>query len=105
MAQHGLLGSNMNSAVDISYLADAVFLLRYFEGDGDVRKCISVLKKRSGGHETTIRELRLDAGGVHIGRPLSGFHGVLTGVPTLKQQTNSRGEGGEDGGSDATPRG
>ena len=85
VAQHGLLGTNMNTAIDISYLADTVFLLRYFEAQGQVRKCISVLKKRIGTHESTIRELKLIAGGVYISEPLAGFHGVLTGVPTLTQ--------------------
>lgn len=82
MAQGGMFGV-MHSPVDISYLADSVVLLRYFEAAGRVRKAISVVKKRSGLHESTIRELRLDEKGLHIGKPLQQFTGVLTGVPTF----------------------
>ena len=81
VAQHGLLGSNMHSPVDTSYLADSVVLFRYFEYGGKVRKAISVMKKRSGRHEESIRELMLDKNGVHLSEPLTNFHGVLTGVP------------------------
>lgn len=101
VAQHGLIGAHINTAVDISYLADTVFLLRYFESEGEVRKCISLLKNRTGPHELTIRELRLGAGGVHVGRPLSGFHGVLTGVPTFEGPTPPLNGGDTDGGRDA----
>src|SRR5581483_3352975 len=62
MAQHGLLGKDMISPVDVSYLADSVLLLRYFEAEGQVKQAISVVKKRSGGHEHSIRELKLDGG-------------------------------------------
>jgi circadian clock protein KaiC len=83
MAQQGLLGPAMQSPVQISYLADAVVMLRYFEAGGAVRKAISVVKKRSGAHEETIREYRMGRPhGISIGEPLSGFRGVLTGVPT-----------------------
>jgi circadian clock protein KaiC len=82
VAQHGLVGSGMETPVDVSYLADTVILLRYFEAAGAVRQAISVLKKRSGGHERTIREFRLGPRGVQVGAPLKEFHGVLTGVPT-----------------------
>ncbi|HXU63744.1 MAG TPA: ATPase domain-containing protein [Polyangia bacterium] len=83
MAQHGLLGPAMQSPLDISYLADTVVLLRYFEADGAVRKAISVVKKRSGSHEDTIREYRMGSpDGIAVGQPLSAFRGVLTGVPT-----------------------
>jgi circadian clock protein KaiC len=82
MAQHGLVGNGMVSPVDVSYLADTVMLLRYFEAEGAVRRAISVVKKRSGYHEDTIRELRLSSKGIEVGEPLSDFHGVLTGVPT-----------------------
>lgn len=83
MAQHGLLGPTMQSPVDISYLADAVVMLRYFEADGAVRKAISVVKKRSGAHEDTIREYQMGSpNAISIGAPLAGFRGVLTGVPT-----------------------
>jgi circadian clock protein KaiC len=81
LTQAGLIGQ-MQSSVDLSYLADSVVLLRYFETAGEVRQAISVLKKRSGNHERTIRELRLDAQGIRVGEPLSQFRGVLTGVPS-----------------------
>ena len=81
VAQHGLVGS-MQTPIDLSYLADNVILLRFFEAEGRVRQAISVLKKRSGMHERTIRELRLEPGRVSVGEPLTQFHGVLTGVPT-----------------------
>lgn len=83
VAQHGLMGS-MNSPVDLTYLADTVLLLRYFEASGRVRKAVSVIKSRIGKHEDTIREFKLDAGGLRVGEPLEDFHGVLTGVPTFK---------------------
>ena len=82
IAQHGLLGPAMAAPVDVSYLADSVLLLRYFEASGEVRQALSVVKKRSGRHERTIREFQLDKGGVRVGKPLKDFHGVLTGVPT-----------------------
>lgn len=80
-AQQGLIGNNMTTPVDASYLADAVVLLRYFELAGEVRQAISVLKKRGGLHERTIREFRMGAGGITVGEPLREFRGVLTGVP------------------------
>jgi len=84
MAQHGLMGSAMSSPVDVSYLADTVVLLRYFEAAGAIRRAISVVKKRTGLHEDTIRELRLSAShGVEVGAPLTAFRGVLTGVPVF----------------------
>lgn len=81
-AQHGLIGMNMKSPVDASYLADAVVLLRYFEFDGEVRQAISVLKKRGGAHERSIREFSMHHDGIRIGEPLRQFRGILTGVPT-----------------------
>lgn len=81
--QHGLLGSNMTSIIDASYLADNVLLLRFFEAEGEVRQAISVVKKRSGPHERTIREFRIFEG-VQIGPVLREFRGVLTGVPTYR---------------------
>jgi circadian clock protein KaiC len=81
VAQHGLVGE-MKSPVDITYLADAVVLLRYFEAEGAVRRALSVIKKRGGQHEDTIREFWIDHG-LHIGEPLVEFHGVLRGTPTL----------------------
>ena len=82
MAQHGLLGNSVHSPVDSSYLADSVILLRYFEAAGKVRKAISVMKKRSGRHEETIREMWFDSDGIHLSEPLTQFRGVLTGLPT-----------------------
>ena len=81
VTQAGMVG-NMASPVDTTYLADNVILFRFFEAAGDVRRAISVVKKRSGNHERTIRELDLDERGIDIGEPLTDFHGVLTGVPT-----------------------
>jgi len=81
VAQHGLMGGNMMAPVDTSYLADSVVLLRYFEHAGKVKKAISVLKKRSGPHEESIREMHFDAQGIHLSAPLDRFRGILTGVP------------------------
>ena len=80
-AQRGLIGPNMQTPADASYLADAVVLLRYFELRGEVHQAISVVKKRGGAHERSIREFRLSAGGIEVGEPLQQFRGVLTGVP------------------------
>lgn len=80
LAQHGLVGP-METPLDISYLSDAVLMLRYFEYDGTVRRALSVVKKRSGQHEHTIREFRLAHGGVRLGPPLKGFTGVFSGTP------------------------
>jgi circadian clock protein KaiC len=81
VAQHGLMGSDMRTPVDTSYLADSVILLRYFEYAGKVRKAISVVKKRSGAHEESIRELRFNGEGIHLSEPLMQFRGILTGTP------------------------
>lgn len=81
LAQAGIFGSQMSPPVDVSYLADNVLLLRYFEFDGHVRKALSVVKKRAGEHESTIRELRFENGAVQLGAPLTDFRGILTGVP------------------------
>jgi circadian clock protein KaiC len=83
LAQHGLMGP-MQTPLDISYLSDAVLMLRYFEAEGRVRRAISVVKKRSGAHEDAIREFRLTAEGVKVGPPLTEFQGILTGVPTYR---------------------
>jgi circadian clock protein KaiC len=80
-AQQGLIGSQMTTPIDASYLADAVVLLRYFEHRGEVRQAISVMKKRGSKHERTLREFRLDGGCITVGEPLREFRGVLTGVP------------------------
>lgn len=82
VAQHGLVG-DMQSPVDVTYLADTVILLRYFEAMGRVRRAISVVKKRTGPHEDTIREYRIGSRGVTLGAPLTGFQGILRGVPEL----------------------
>jgi circadian clock protein KaiC len=81
VAQHGLVG-DMQAPVDVTYLSDTVILLRYFEAAGQVRRAISVIKKRSGFHESTIREFRISNQGLSVGEPLEAFHGVLRGVPT-----------------------
>jgi circadian clock protein KaiC len=83
VAQHGLIG-NMNTPVDLTYLADTVILMRYFEQGGGIRKAISVVKKRTGHHENFIREFQLDERGVRVGEPLTEFHGVLSGIPTFQ---------------------
>jgi circadian clock protein KaiC len=80
VAQHGLVG-DMRAPVDITYLADTVILLRYFEALGQVRRAVSVIKKRTGTHESTIREYRISHQGLKIGDPLEAFQGVLRGVP------------------------
>jgi circadian clock protein KaiC len=82
MAQTGILGSAMSSPVDVSYLADTIILLRYFETEARLQKAISILKKRSGPHEETIRSLELGKQGVRVGAALAGMRGVLTGMPS-----------------------
>jgi len=82
VAQHGLVG-DMKAPVDVTYLADTVILLRYFEARGRVRRAMSVIKKRTSAHEDTIREYRIDSRGITVGDPLINFHGVLRGVPQL----------------------
>jgi circadian clock protein KaiC len=81
LVQHGVFGNPVEEAAEVSYLADTVLLLRYFEVLGSVREAISVVKKRSGNHERTIRECRVSDGGMMVGEPLVEFQGVLTGVP------------------------
>ena len=78
--QAGLMG-NMQTNLSVSYIADTIVLLRFFEAHGRVRKAISVIKNRGGGHEDAIRELRIDAEGLRLGEVLVGFRGVLTGTP------------------------
>jgi circadian clock protein KaiC len=80
LAQHGLVGP-MNTPLDVSYLSDAVLMLRYFEYRGTVRRALSIVKKRSGAHEHTIREFGLSARGISVGPPLSDFHGIFSGTP------------------------
>ena len=95
VAQSGMIGANMTSPVDASYLADSVVLLRYFELAGKLRKAISVLKKRTGAHEGSIRELWFDQDGIHLSEPLLNLRGVLTGIPIeigSKREADHRGE-------------
>jgi circadian clock protein KaiC len=93
VAQHGVVG-NMAAPVDASYLADAVVLFRYFEAEGEVRQALSMVKKRSGPHERTIREIIMSYEGVSIGEPLHQFKGVLTGVPDVEAGKAGNGHGG-----------
>jgi circadian clock protein KaiC len=79
VSQYGILGEGVSSPIDLSYLADAVVLLRYFEALGEIRKAISVVKKRTGAHEKTVRELDMGREGVRVGKQLHEFQGVLTG--------------------------
>src|SRR5262245_36967790 len=83
VAQHGLLGGDMRAPVDLTYLADTVILLRYFEVTGEVRRAISIVKKRTSPHENTIREYRVTNHGIVVGPPLTNLHGVLRGVPAV----------------------
>jgi circadian clock protein KaiC len=87
VAQHGLVG-HMQTPVDLTYLADAVVLLRFFEQGGRIKKAISVIKKRIGAHEDTIREFKIDEKGLRIGEPLEQFVGVLTGTPTFRGEAD-----------------
>lgn len=82
VTQHGILGSALESPIDVSYLIDTILLMRFFEAQGEVHKAVSVVKKRLGSHERTIRECRLGRNGLRIGDPLTEFHGVLSGIPT-----------------------
>jgi circadian clock protein KaiC len=87
LVQHGIFGSPVDEAAEVSYLADTVVLLRYFEFEGTVRQAISAVKKRSGPHEHMIRECRVQKGGLKVGEPLAQFRGVLTGVPEYAGRT------------------
>jgi circadian clock protein KaiC len=80
-AHSGVIGTHMQAPADASYLADAVVMLRYYEAGGEVRQAISVMKKRGGNHERSIREFALVPGGIHVGEPLRELRGILTGVP------------------------
>ena len=84
LAQHGLIAV-AESPLDLSYLTDTVAHLRYFEVAGEVKQALAIVKKRSGRHEKTIREFKLESGrGIRVGEPLKEFHGVLTGAPSFK---------------------
>lgn len=82
LAQQGLMGS-MQSAVDLTYLADTVVLWRYYEAFGSIKQALSIIKKRSGSHERTIRDIKVGAGGIEVGPPLTNMQGVLSGLPTV----------------------
>lgn len=97
VTQSGMIG-NMVSPVDTTYLADNVILLRFFEAGGTIRRAISVIKKRTGPHERTIRELDMDETGLLVGEPLDQFHGILTGVPTYAGENRSLGRKQGNGG-------
>ncbi|CAN5573150.1 hypothetical protein BH18VER1_BH18VER1_21020 [soil metagenome] len=86
---HGLLG-NMQSPIDVTYLADTVITFRFFEAEGAVHEAISVIKKRTGAHEHTIRELTIAPSGIEVGPPLKEFRGVLSGTPTLPENPKRR---------------
>jgi circadian clock protein KaiC len=88
VAQHGLFG-DMKTPVDVTYLADSVILLRFFEAEGKVHRAISVIKKRTGSHENTIREMSITSHGLALGEPLERFQGVLRGVPTYTSSKTS----------------
>jgi len=95
VAQQGMLGHNVSSPIDVSYIADTMFLMRFFEAQGRVRKALSVIKKRTGQHETTIREVGVERNALTVGEPLTDFRGVLTGVPeytgaTLGERARAR---------------
>jgi circadian clock protein KaiC len=94
VAQHGMMG-DMRSPVDITYLADSVIMLRFFEARGHVKRAISVIKKRTGRHEATIREFWID-GGLRVGEPLTDFHGVLRGVPLILGGSGAAGRAAQE---------
>lgn len=96
LTHHGLVGTQGDLPVDASYLADTVIMLRYFERRGEVRQAISVIKKRTGNHERTIREMRLDAG-IKIGEPIRDVHGILSGPTRLIEPAFTNGGRGQDG--------
>ena len=91
LAQMGLVGSAMQTPIDVSYLADNILVLRYFETKGEVRQAISMMKKRSGGHERSIRELRFGDNTIKVGAPLTDFQGILSGSPTSLAAINGTG--------------
>jgi circadian clock protein KaiC len=96
LAQHGFVGANMDTPVDVSYLADSVLLFRYYEVRGEVKQAVSVVKKRTGGHERTIRELSFGKGGIKVGKALRRFEGVLTGTPRFMEQVGVNSSASDD---------
>lgn len=97
--QQNLVGTMVTAGLNVSYLADTILLLRFFEAEGRIRKALSVIKNRTGAHEDTIRELRIDSQGLRIGEPLTGFRGVLTGVPEYIGTKGPLLEGRDDAGT------
>lgn len=89
LTQHGLIGSSAQSPTDLSFLSDSVLLLRHFETEGELRKAILVIKKRTGEHESMMRELKFGGGQMRIGEPLRQFRGVLTGNPSFQGSTEA----------------
>jgi circadian clock protein KaiC len=96
VAQHGIVGHQMQTPVDTSYVADAVILFRFFEAQGRVRQAISVVKKRIGEHERTIREYTLSRRGIEVGKPLAAFHGILSGTPRYTGSEDSLSGDGDE---------
>ena len=90
--QQGMIGTGLTTSVDASYIADNVIMLRYFEAEGEVRQAISVFKKRGSAHERTIRRFQIQPTGLVVGPVLTGFHGILTGVPTYNARSNGAAE-------------
>jgi circadian clock protein KaiC len=101
VAQHGMVASSSGGVgdVDVSYLADTVLLFRYFEAEGEVNQAISVFKKRTGPHERTIRQFRIDATGIHVGAPLTHLRGIMTGVPQYQGLRATLTQTGDEGAS------
>jgi circadian clock protein KaiC len=96
VAQHGMMVAGESGGdIDVSYLADTVLLLRYFEAQGEIKQAISVFKKRTGAHERTLRELKISSQGISIGEPLTAFRGIMTGVPLYTGKTSMLPEGAE----------
>jgi circadian clock protein KaiC len=89
--QQGILGPNLTSTANVSYLADNVIMLRYFEARGEVQQAISVFKKRGGQHERTIRQFSMSSKGIAVGPVLREFHGILTGIPTMLDSAIAQG--------------
>jgi circadian clock protein KaiC len=102
LAQAGMLGSNSRAPVDLTYLGDAVLLLRFFEHAGAIKKAVSVVKKRTGTHEETIRELSFKGGKLLVGEPLYDFEGILTGTPQFKRKSGLKGDEGHGHGEGST---
>ena len=90
--QQGVVGES-TTPLDVTYLADVAILMRYFESDGEIRRAASVVKRRVGPHDATIREMRIAPPGVMIGRPLKEFHGVLSGLPETREAAGARDQG------------